>query len=124
LGGWDSCTPAGERHLVSIGYSSHGGGGEMIPGTVSKMTQSTVASAATIIVKTDIVLLTGATQVNTINPGLGAGQSQFLVLIPVTGSVILGTSGNILVGLTAVVNRALYLVWVKSLGKWVINSGV
>ena len=40
--------------------------------------------------------VTGTTAINTIIPGIGPGQSQFLILIPVDGSVILGTSGNIL----------------------------
>lgn len=97
----------------------------MIPGTTSKMSESTVASAATITAKTDIVKVTGTTGVNTINPNFGGGQfSGLCVLIPVDGSVVLGTSGNILIGITAVVNRAVFLVYVKSLAKWVINSGV
>lgn len=96
----------------------------MIPGSVSKLTESTVASAATIKVKTDIVKVTGAVAVNTILPGLGTRQSQFLILIPTSGALTIGTSGNILVGLAAVQNRAVYMVWVDSLQKWVINSGV
>lgn len=97
----------------------------MIPGTTSKLSESTVASAATISAKTDIVKVTGSTGVNTINPFFGGGQfSGFLVLIPVDGAVTLGTSGNILVGIAAAQNRAVFLVYVKSLAKWVINSGV
>ena len=96
----------------------------MIPGLTSKLSESTVASAASITAKSDIVLVTGTTQVNTILPNFGGGFSGFLVLVPTAGSVILGTSGNILVGITAVINRAVFLVYVKSLGKWVINSGV
>lgn len=96
----------------------------MIPGITSKLSQTTVASAATIEAKSDIVLVTGSTQVNTINPNLGGGFGGFLVLIPTDGSVVLGTSGNILIGITAVINRAVFLVYVKSTGKWYINSGV
>ncbi len=96
----------------------------MIPGTTSKLSETTVASAASIVAKSDIVLVTGTTQVNTIVPNFGGGFGGFLVLVPTAGSVILGTSGNILVGITAVINRAVFLVYVKSLGKWVINSGV
>lgn len=96
----------------------------MIPGTTSKLSESTVASAATINVKTDIVLVTGAVAVNNIIPNFGGGFSGFCILIPVTGALTLGTSGNIAVGLAAVVNRAVWLVYVKSLNKWVINSGV
>ena len=96
----------------------------MIPGSVSKLAESTVASAATIFAKSDIVYVTGAVQVNNIVPGLGLAQSQLLILVPTDGALTLGTSGNILVGLAAVQNRAVYLVWSKKLQKWLINSGV
>lgn len=96
----------------------------MIPGTVSKLSESTVASAASITAKSDVIRVTGSTQVNTIVPGLGTAQGQFLVFIPTDGAITLGTSGNILVGIAAAVNRAVFLVYVKSLSKWVINSGV
>lgn len=96
----------------------------MIPGTTSKLSQSTVASAATIPAKTDIVLVTGSTQVNTIQPNFGGGFGGFLVLIPTDGTITLGTSGNILVGIAAAQNRAVFMIYVRSLGKWVINSGV
>jgi uncharacterized membrane protein len=96
----------------------------MIPGTTTKLTETTVASAATIDAKSDVVLVTGTTQINTINPNFGGGFGGFLILVPTAGSVILGTSGNILVGITAVINRGVHLNYVKSLAKWVINSGV
>jgi|SRR6187431_860920 len=97
----------------------------MFPGTTSKLSESTLASAATINVKTDIVLLTGTTAVNNIIPNFGGGFSGFCILIPTNAAgITFGTSGNILVGLAAVQNRALMLVYVKSLGKWVIESGV
>lgn len=96
----------------------------MIPGTVSKLTESTVASAGAITAKSDILYVTGAVQVNTVNPGLGLMQSQFLILVPVDGALTLGTSGNILVGLAAAQNRAVFMVWSKKLQKWLINSGV
>lgn len=96
----------------------------MIPGTTSKLSESTVASAASISAKTDIVKVTGSTQINTILPNFGGGFSGLLILIPVDGAVTLGTSGNINVGLAAVINRAVWMVFVRSLGKWIINSGV
>jgi hypothetical protein len=96
----------------------------MIPGWVSKLTEATLASSASISPKTDVVTVTGTTQINTIIPALGTSQSQFLILIPKDGSIILGTSGNIAVGGTFVVNRAVFMAFVRSLGKWVINSGV
>jgi hypothetical protein len=96
----------------------------MIPGSVSKLSEATVASAATITAKADIVNVTGSTQINTIIPGLGTAVSQFLVLIPTAGAVTLGTSGNILVGIAMAQNRAVFLVWSKAAQKWYINSGV
>ena len=96
----------------------------MIPGSVSKLTESTIASAASITAKTDIVKVTGSTQINTILPGLGTAQSQLLILVPTDGAVTLGTSGNINVGIAMAQNRAVFMVYVRSLGKWLINSGV
>ena len=96
----------------------------MIPGMTSKLSESTVASAASISAKTDVILVTGTAQINTISPNYGGGFGGMLILVPVNGSVILGTSGNILVGITAVQNRSVWMNYVRSLGKWVINSGV
>lgn len=96
----------------------------MIPGSISKVSETTVASAASIRATADVVKVTGTTQINTIIPGIGPGQSQFLMLIPVDGSVVLGTSGNILIGITAVINRAVFMVYSRAAAKWYINSGV
>jgi hypothetical protein len=96
----------------------------MIPGSVSKMSEATVASAGTITAKADIVYVTGAVAVQTIIPGLGTMQSQFLVLVPTDGALTIGAAGNILVGIAAVQNRAVFMVWSKKLQKWIINSGV
>lgn len=95
----------------------------MIPGTASKLSETTVAAANTIAAKSDIVVVTGAGTINTISPNFGGGFGGFCVLVPTTG-VTLGTAGNILVGITAAANRSVFLVYVKSLGKWIINSGV
>jgi hypothetical protein len=96
----------------------------MIPGVTSKLSESTLASAATISPKTDVVLVTGSTQINTIVPSFGGGFGGFVILIPTAGAITLGTSGNILVGLAAAQNRALMLIYVRSLGKWIIENGV
>jgi hypothetical protein len=96
----------------------------MIPGTTSKCSESTVASAASITAKTDIVKVTGSTQINTIIPNFGGGFSGLCILVPTDGAITLGTNGNILVGIAAAQNRSVWLVYVRSLGKWVINSGV
>jgi len=96
----------------------------MIPGITSKLSESTVASATSITAKSDVVRVAGTTQIDTIIPNFGGGFGGFLILVPTAGSVILGTGGNILVGITAVINRGVHLNYVRSLGKWVINSGV
>ena len=96
----------------------------MIPGSVSKMSETTMPSAATITAMSDIINVTGAVQINNIIPGLGTAVSQFLVLNCVTGPVILGATGNIAVGLTTVLNRPVFLVYSKAAKKWLINSGV
>lgn len=96
----------------------------MIPGTISKTTESTVASATSIRVATDVVVVTGAVQIDTIQPAFGGYHGQFVILVPKDGSIILGATGNIAVGITAVINRAVWLIYVKSLQKWIINSGV
>jgi hypothetical protein len=95
----------------------------MFPGSVSKMSKSTVASAATISAKTDVVFTTGAVQIDTIRPAFGKGNLQFLVLIPLA-AVVLSAAGNIAVGITAAINRAVFLVYDPSTDKWYINSGV
>jgi hypothetical protein len=96
----------------------------MIPGSVSKLSESTVASAATITAKADLVNVTGSTQINTIVPGLGTAVSQMLVLNPISGGITLGTSGNIAVGVALLQNRPSVLVWSKAAQKWLIESGV
>ena len=97
----------------------------MFPGLTSKLSESTVASATTITAKTDIVIVTGTTAIQTINPNFGGGFSGFLVLVPTNAAgVTLGAAGNILVGIAAAQNRAVFLVYSRSLAKWVINSGV
>jgi len=95
----------------------------MIPGSVSKLTESVVPFAATFKAKTDIVHIAGAGTVVNIIPGLGNGQSQFLILNS-NAATVLGTAGNIAVGLTMVINRPVFLVFSRALGKWLINSGV
>ena len=96
----------------------------MIPGTTTKLSESVVASAAAINAKTDVVRVTGSTQINTITPNFMGGFGGFLVLIPTDGAVTLGTSGNIHVGVAMAQNRAVFLVYLKNTGKWYINSGV
>jgi hypothetical protein len=98
----------------------------MIPGMISKIAEGPViASAATISPRGgELFRITGSTQINTINPPLGTGQSQVIYLVPTDGGVALGTSGNILIGITMAQNRIVMMVWIKSQGKWYIENGV
>jgi hypothetical protein len=95
----------------------------MLPGSVSKLTEAQLGSGPTIAPKTDIVRLTGTTTIQNITPAIG-GVSQMVILVPVDGAITLGTSGNIAVGIAMAQNRAVWLVYVRTLAKWVINSGV
>jgi len=96
----------------------------MIPGKTGRLSESTVVAADTIKADADIVIATGAVGINTIIPfGIGIGQCQLLILLtPVP--VVLGTTGNIAVGLTTVANRPTILTYVRSLGKWYLHSVV
>lgn len=96
----------------------------MIPGAISRCTETTVASATTIDCKSDLIKITGSTTIQTINPPFGGQFSLVIVIYPVDGAVTLGNSGNILVGIAMAQNRSVWLAWSKSLQKWLINSGV
>ena len=96
----------------------------MFPGLTTKLSEETLASADAISPKSDLVRITGSTAINIINPAFGGGFSGTLILVPVDGAVVLGTSGNILVGITMAVNRAVQLFWSKSAAKWYIDNGV
>jgi hypothetical protein len=94
----------------------------MIPGSVSKMAVQIVASATSIKANADCIKLTGSTTVQTIVPAF-PDKFQLLVLLP-QAAVTLGAAGNILVGIAAAINRAVFLIYDPVLGKWYINSGV
>lgn len=91
----------------------------MIPGSISKISESVVASANIIKVESDLVRLTGSTQINTIMPGLGTAQGQYLMLMPIEGDIRLGTSGNILNGATLKFATINILAYSKLQQKWV-----
>jgi len=88
----------------------------MIPGTQSKLSESTVTSAASIVAKTDIVYLKGTTQVTFITPPANGGFSTMVIFVPLDGAVIFAIGGNITVASTLPLNKATVLVYSK-LGK-------
>lgn len=94
------------------------------PGTVGKLSRTVQASGATIDAKSDIVVVTGNTQIDTIRPYNEGVAGQRVTLIPTDNTVVLSTSGNIAVGITMAQNRACDLTYDKVLGKWYIESGV
>jgi len=78
----------------------------------------TIASATTISPERIITFISGTTQINTIIPTLpiSAGGGE-ITLIP-TGLWTTGTSGNIALATTAVVNRALIMTYDSGTAKW------
>ncbi len=90
----------------------------MFPGTTTKLSEETLASAATIYPKADIVELTGSTAVANIIPSYGGGFSGILVLVPTDGTLGLLTTGNIAIAVTMPLNRATILVFSKKNQVW------
>ena len=77
----------------------------------------TLASAATIQPTTPVVFVSGTTTINTITvPPQMVGGGQ-IIIIP-TGAFATGTSGNIAIASTAVVSRALIMVYDAATVKW------
>jgi hypothetical protein len=94
----------------------------MFPGSSTKLSESVLASAASIAPKTDLVNLTGSTQVNTIVPPLSGGRNAgILIVIPKDGNLVFGTSGNILVGATVAQNRPCTFVYSEIYDRWSIG---
>lgn len=96
----------------------------MIPGRQSKTTEEVVASATTINVKADLVRITGSTQIETIlSPLLLSGQGGVVIfVVAVDGAVVVGTSGNVLVGQTLAQNRLYAFVYSNVVDKWYIHG--
>ena len=89
----------------------------MIPGRTSKLSEGVVASATSISPKSDLVRVTGSTDIATILPPYG-GFSGILILVPTGSNVNLLNSGNIAVAVTAAQNRATVLVYSKVANVW------
>lgn len=87
-------------------------------GLGNKLSQETLASAATISPQSDLVTVTGSTAIATINPPTQGGFSQMMIIVPSDGSVATLTTGNIAVAVTMAQNRATLFVYSKSAGVW------
>jgi hypothetical protein len=90
----------------------------MFPGLTTKLSEETVASAASINVKADIVKLTGTTAIATIIPNFGGGFSGIIVVVPTGGAVATLTTGNISLAVTMPDERATVLVYSKENNLW------
>jgi len=85
--------------------------GVLLPGKGADL-----ASSGTITPTNVLHGVTGVTAVDTITAPAGIQAGQTITLIP-KGIFAITTNGNVIIGVTAVVNRALVLVWDGS--KWV-----
>lgn len=90
----------------------------MIPGTTSKLSESTVASATTIRAKTDVVRVTGSTAIANIIPNFGGGFGGICILIATDGAVATTTAGNIIRVASLAQNIPTAFIYLKSTKKW------
>jgi hypothetical protein len=98
----------------------------MIPGYgSSRLKEESVASAATITVKADLVRITGTTQVDTILSPINVGRDGFLIFVYTNGAgVILSAAGNIAVTQTLVTNRLYAYAFSSLAAKWIPHGVV
>lgn len=119
---WGACTASAQVSLPLI-YAQAGDildclGGQWVRTSVGgpPVLGSAVASASTIAATGTAFHVTGTTAINTITVPYGWAPGKSLTIIPdALGST--GTSGNIALGTTFVVNKALILTWSGS--KWI-----
>lgn len=89
----------------------------MYPGRFMRLIERTQASAATLVADVDVLFLTGATGIENIQVS-SLPNAQGLIIVPLTGSLVLGVTGNIAVAQTLIVNKATLLVYSQQSGKW------
>jgi hypothetical protein len=90
----------------------------MFPGTTTKVSQVTVASAATLDVKTDVIFLTGTTAIATLKPNFGGGFSGVCIIVPTGGATATLTTGNIAAVVTMTDLQPCLFVFNKTTSKW------
>lgn len=76
-----------------------------------------IASASVISPNAPVVFISGTSTISTINSPFGAGNSGSITLIP-TGVFTTNTSGNIALASTAVVSKALIMIYDYAANKW------
>lgn len=90
----------------------------MIPGITSKLSESLVASTTSIVVKTDLIRLSGSTAIATITDQFGGGFSGLLFIVPTTGTIATTTAGNIASVVSMISNQVTVFVYSKANNKW------
>lgn len=90
----------------------------MFPGSTTKLSEETLASATSINPTKDLVLLTGSTAIATIVPHYGGGFSGILLLVPLDGTLATTTAGNISLVVTMAQTQVTVLVYSKAQNKW------
>lgn len=108
---------------VSGGISASGGitfaGTVQLFGLVATgATAPTIASASTIAPTKSVTFVSGVTTINTITAPAGIAAAGGQITIIPTGLWSTGTSGNIALATTAVVNKALIMVYDAQTTKW------
>src|SRR5215471_16938596 len=98
----------------------------MIPGYgPSRLREDVVASAASIVVKGDLIRLTGSTQVDTINTPVNMGRDGVLIAIYASdGAVTVSAAGNVAVSLSLAQNRLYFYAFSTVAGKWIPHGVV
>lgn len=90
----------------------------MIPGLMSRLSEVTVASTTTVVIKGDLVRVTGTTSIATITPPGQGGFSTVIFVVPVDGTVATTTAGNIMKAVSMVQNQVCVFVYSKKDSKW------
>lgn len=98
----------------------------MIPGFgTSRLKEESVASAATIQVKSDLIRITGTTQVDNILSPFLNGAGGLLIFVYTNGAgVTLSAAGNIAVSQALVTNRLYAYAWSDLAQKWIPHGVV
>jgi len=89
----------------------------MFPGLTTRLSEELTASSTTISPKNDMVRLTGSTAVATIAPSY-AGFSGILFVVPVDGTIVTVTTGNIPVAVIMAQNQVTVFVFNHVTGKF------
>lgn len=98
----------------------------MIPGYgSSRLREESIASAATITVKADLVRLTGTTQVDTILSPVNMGRDGMLIFLYTNGAgLTVSAAGNVAVSQALVTNRLYAYVFSTLAAKWIPHGVV